>query len=297
MAALMDPSALPVAAAPLTEPDIIRLWLQRAYSRSHSDATVAAYTAAITRLRTWCAPRGVLSLSRVDALAYGQALANTDLAPASVARDIAVCRSLCAFAVDLGALPASPFAIVRAPRVDQAGAPRMLSREELRSLMAAASPKGRALLLYLGTTGLRISEALSATWEHVYCDPAGRIGLRVVGKGQKERVVKLLPAVVDAITPWRTEDGPLWPARHGGHATTQAADQMLARICARAGVRHISAHWLRHYLATQALAAGADLLQVQSDLGHASLRTTQRYLHQATDLAHTSADYAAEGLL
>lgn len=285
----------PSDAAPLDGAALVRLWLARAHQRSGSDATLRAYTAAASR---WARHLGrdVLTATQREALWYAQALAASGLAPASVARDVAALRSLYRLAEELGVLPRSPFAPVRAPRVDAAGAPRMVQREELRAMLEAAAPRGRALLLLLATTGLRISEALGATWDETFADPHGNTGLRVVGKGGKARTVKLVAAVVAALAPWRTEGGPLWPARHGGHATQQAADRMIARIAARAGVRHVSAHWLRHHAATYAYAAGAPLPQVQRDLGHASLATTQRYLHAAEGLRRTSADYVAEGL-
>ena len=71
---------------------------------------------------------------------------------------------------------------------------------------------------------------------------------------------------------------------------------MLGRLSWRVGVRHVSAHCLRHHNLTTAFARGADLLTVQRDAGHASIRTTQRYLHAATGLARTTADYVLEAL-
>ena len=172
----------------------------------------------------------------------------------------------------------------------------MLSRAEVRAMVDAGSPKGRALVLLLSTTGLRISEALAATWADTYSDPHGNTGLRVVGKGGKVRDVKLLPSVVSALSEWKVDGGPLLPARHGGHMSKQSADALLSRLAKKAGVqKNVSAHWLRHYLATQALANGAPLLTVQRDLGHAALATTQRYLHAAEGLDKTSADFVALG--
>ncbi|MDE3095812.1 MAG: tyrosine-type recombinase/integrase [Chloroflexota bacterium] len=291
-----------LALAPLPSPPaapdsdaVVRLWLARAYARSHSDGTVRAYTGAVQRFAAHLG-RDVLTATQTEALWYAQALGECGMASATQAKHLAALRSLFSFAEDLGAVAKSPFRVVLAPRVAADGAPRMLSREELRAMLAAAAPKGRALLLLLATTGLRISEALDATWAHVYRDPTGNTGLRVVGKGGKARSVKLLPRVLQALEAWRTDAGPLWPARHGGRCSQQAADRMLARIAVAAGVRHVSAHWLRSYLATQAFVAGADLMQVQSDLGHASVRTTQRYIRLAKGLVRTSADLVAERL-
>lgn len=284
--------------APMDAGGVVRLWLARAYARSHSAETQRAYGAAVARLQEHLGvARCLLSVTQREALWYAQSLGDRGLAPASQARDLAALRSLYRFAVDLGAIAVSPFAVVRSPRVAPEGAPRMLSREELRSMLAAAPPKGRALLLLLATTGMRISEAMDATWEHVYFDPHGNTGLRVVGKGGKAREVKLLPMVVAALEAWRSPSGPLWPNRAGGRCSPQSAGAMIGRVAEAAGVsKAVSAHWLRHYAATQALAAGADLLQIQQDLGHSSIRTTQRYLHAATGLDRTVADYVAGGL-
>ncbi len=166
-------------------------------------------------------------------------------------------------------------------------------------MLEASEGKTRAMILLLATTGLRISEALDARWSDTYQDPLGNAGLRVVGKGGKARSVKVLPAVVEALRPFRaSQDGYLLPNASGERMSHQSADQAISRAAARAGItdRRVSAHWLRHFLATQALAAGAPLLQVQQDLGHAALATTQRYLHAAKGLEKTSADYV-KGLL
>lgn len=284
----------------LTESAVVRMWLGRVASISRSQETQVVYQRALRRFSAWREGADLLTTTRTDALRYAEHLMNeSGLGAASQAQALSAMRSLFGFAVDLGVITFSPFAVVRTPKVATEGAPRMLTQEEVKSLLAAATPKGRALVLLLATTGLRISEALDATWAHLFTDPTGNTGLRVVGKGGKVRDVKMLPQVVEALKPFKVApDGYLMPNRDGGRMSKQSADQMLAGIAKRAGIgKAVSAHWLRHYLATQALAAGAPLLQVQKDLGHAALATTQRYLHAAQGLAKTSADYAGDGLV
>lgn len=276
---------------PLSEGAVVRMWFARVASRSQSARTQEAYMAALRRFAAFREGAALLATTRADALRYAEHLAGTGLAPASVAQALSAMRSLFSFAADLGAIPYSPFAIVRTPKVSTGGAPRMLAKSEVRAMLDAAEPKWRAMILLLATTGLRISEALDATWDHTFTDPQGNTGLRVVGKGGKAREVKLLPAVVAALKPLRA--GPfLLPNNKGERLSHQAADAALGRIATKAGLgKKVSAHWLRHFLATQALAAGAPLLQVQQDLGHAALATTQRYLHAAKGLEKTSADF------
>lgn len=288
--------------APADECALVDLWLASVWRRSNSAKTLEAYRRALARYRFWLGDRALRSVQLPDAVAYARHLEGTGLAASSQAQALAAVRSLYRFLAKVGpaagGVEHSPFEAVPTPKVATAGAPRMLSTAEVRAMLEVASPKGAALVRLLATTGLRISEALGATWTHVFTDPHGNTGLRVVGKGGKAREVKLTPAVLEALAPWKTADGPLVPARHGGPMSKQSADAMLARLARKAGIgKNVSAHWLRHYLATQALANGAPLLTVQRDLGHAALATTQRYLHAAEGLKRTSADFVGEVLL
>ena len=101
-----------------------------------------------------------------------------------------------------------------------------------------------------------------------------------MGKGAKVGDLQFMPAVVEAMKPFPTGPaGYLIPNDEGARLSQQAADQAIARAAQRAGIdKQVSAHWLRHCLATTALANGPDLPQVQKGLGHAALATTQRYL-------------------
>lgn len=275
----------------LSEGAVVRMWFSRVASRSRSAETQTAYLRALRRFSAFRGGAPLLATTRTEALAYAEHLAASGLAPASAAQALSAMRSLFGFAADLGAVPFSPFGIVRTPKVATEGAPRMLSQAEVRAMVQASEGKCRALIVLLARTGLRISEALDAKWEHAYSDPHGNTGIRVVGKGGKAREVKLVPQVLEALAPWKAAGGYLLPNREGGRMSKQSADQMLARAAKRAGLeKSVSAHWLRHYLATTALANGAPLLQVQKDLGHAALATTQRYLHAAEGLQKTSAD-------
>ena len=263
------------------EEALVQLWPASVWRRSSSAKTQEAYTRALARYRGWLGDRPLRSVRMPDAIAYARHLEESHLAPSSQAQALAAVRSLYKFlarvGTEAGGIDHSPFEAVPTPKVPTQGAPRMLAREELRRMLAVATPKPRALVLLLCTTGLRISEALSATWADVFNDPHGNTGLRVVGKGGKARQVKLRSEVLAALKMWKTDAGPLLPARHGGPMSKQSVDAMLARLAQKAGIgKNVSAHWLRHYMATQALAAGAPLLTVQRDLGHAALATTQR---------------------
>jgi integrase/recombinase XerC len=129
--------------------------------------------------------------------------------------------------------------------------------------------------------GLRISEALSINIGDL---PAADNALRVTGKGEKQRIVPLLPVVREAIAVWLRlhpnpgRDEPLFVGARGGRLNAGVAQKALRDFRRLANLpEHATPHALRHSFATHLLAGGADLRSIQELLGHASLSTTQRY--------------------
>ncbi len=140
-----------------------------------------------------------------------------------------------------------------------------------------------AVLTLLYGAGLRISEALGLT---VRDAPSGtRDVIRVLGKGNKERLVPVLPAVRKAVlrylalVPFELEpDGPLFVGTKGGPLSPRIIQLLMERLREVLGLPDTATpHALRHSFATHLLGAGADLRQIQELLGHASLSTTQIY--------------------
>lgn len=138
-----------------------------------------------------------------------------------------------------------------------------------------------ALFTLLYGCGLRIAEALALD---VADAPHGGTPLRVMGKGAKQRLVPILPAVGEAITAWlavyrpAAVTLPLFPGVKGGRLNPGVAQRSLRDFRRIAGLpEHATPHALRHSFATHLLAGGADLRSIQELLGHASLGTTQRY--------------------
>jgi len=145
-----------------------------------------------------------------------------------------------------------------------------------------ARSRDRALFMLLYGTGLRISEALGLDVADL--DQAGRGVLRVRGKGGKERMVPLVPLVMQALALWRSEhpspvpDAPAFPGVRGGRLQAGVAQKAMREWRGLAGLPdHATPHALRHSFATHLMEGGADLRAIQELLGHASLSTTQRY--------------------
>jgi integrase/recombinase XerC len=155
-----------------------------------------------------------------------------------------------------------------------------VGRHENPRLQAA---RDRALFTLLYGAGLRLGEALALNLADAP-RPGSDAALRVLGKGNKERLVPILPVIRDAMAAYLTERGggaadePLFIGARGARLDPAVAQKRLRDFRRLAGLpEHASPHALRHSFATHLLGGGADLRAIQELLGHASLSTTQRY--------------------
>jgi len=140
-----------------------------------------------------------------------------------------------------------------------------------------------ALFTLLYGCGLRISEALALNVRDAPL-PNSDTPLLILGKGGKQRIVPVLPAVREAVAAWlalhpsSTPDNPLFIGARGKRLDPAVAQRVLRHFRRLHGLpEHATPHALRHSFATHLLAGGADLRAIQDLLGHASLSTTQRY--------------------
>ncbi len=156
----------------------------------------------------------------------------------------------------------------------------------------AVAVRNRALLELLYAAGLRVSEALGLDLEDVSLDGAW---VRVIGKGDRERMVPVGEIAVDCLARYASWPRPVWQAgsgrpdgpaeplfltARGGRLGRQQAWAIVKAAAATAGLSdRVSPHTLRHSFATHLLEGGADLRVVQELLGHASISTTQLYTH------------------
>jgi integrase/recombinase XerC len=270
-----------------------------------SGRTVRAYSSDLDRFaRFWETDFGEGSaektpLSRVDTLAvrsYLASLHRARLANRSLARHLSTLRSFFRWACREGHLEKNPARGLPAPRLGKT-LPRAMTLPDTERLLDVGGDgpfpeRDRALFELLYATGLRVSEAASLDLEDV--DFASRL-LRVVGKGNKERIAPFGEAAEEALSEYlparrehrrrraesEAEDGePLFVNVRGGRLTTRSMARLLKRRLRAAGLpAEISPHALRHSFATHLLEAGADLRAIQELLGHASLSTTQKYTH------------------
>lgn len=205
---------------------------------------------------------------------------------ATLARGLSALKSFFGRLSRLGLLRANALALVRGPKL-KAALPRPLAERSAGALLAATGEENwinlrdRAVFYLLYGCGLRINEALSLNHE----DLAKTDVLRITGKGNKQRLVPILPQVLEAIGayvraqpyPARGRE-PLFRGRRGGRLDAAIVQKRMRELRGQLGLpASATPHALRHSFATHLLADGADLRSIQELLGHASLSTTQRY--------------------
>mgnify|MGYP003580529015 FL=1 len=232
------------------------------------------------------------------------------LARTSTARAFSSVRSFFQFLDKRGLAHNASIGVIQTPKLPRS-VPKALSERDMNDLLEAPTEQAReawldlrdaAVLLLLYGAGLRIGEALGLT-KGVAEDllRTGRDTLSVTGKGNKTRLVPLLPQAPDALRsyrdacPWLSARGPNEAFFIGarGRALDPAIVQKRVRDIRRAlGLAEsVTPHALRHSFATHLLGAGGDLRTIQELLGHASLSTTQRYTD--VDAARLTAVYRA----
>jgi integrase/recombinase XerD len=163
--------------------------------------------------------------------------------------------------------------------------PDALSEDQVRHLLSGIrNPVHKTCLAVMYACGLRISEAI--TLEVSAIDRANQV-LRIVGKGNKERLVPLPQPVLDDLsTLWRTHRNRRWlfPNRHGDAPLNKRvlSDTFAAAVTAAGIQRRVTPYCLRHSYATRLIENGIDIRIVQIVLGHASIASTAIYTHLTT---------------
>ena len=236
--------------------------------------------------------------------------ARQGLARTSTARAFSSVRSFFQFLDRRGLAHNASIGAIQTPKLPRS-VPKALSERDMEELLEAPAEQEReawidlrdaAVLLLLYGAGLRIGEALGLS-KGVVEDllKTGRDTLSVTGKGNKTRLVPLLPQALDALRiyrdacPWLTARGPgeaFFVGARGGALDPAIVQKRVRDIRRGLGLAEsVTPHALRHSFATHLLGAGADLRVIQELLGHASLSTTQRYTD--VDAARLTAVYRA----
>lgn len=268
------------------------LWLEHSLSSNSLDA----YSRDLKGLGLWLAGRhgSLRSASREDLLAYLADRVMQGIKPRSNARFLSAIRRYFQFLHREGVRQDDPSALIESPRIGR-GLPGTLSENDVERLLAAPDLESvlglrdRAMLEILYACGLRVSELVGLEMEQ--WNP--RLGcLRILGKGQRERLVPIGDHATDWLQRFLRESRPQILTGAGSHfvfvtrrttgMTRQAFWHLIKRYAVQAGItKPLTPHTLRHAFATHLLNHGADLRVVQLLLGHSDLSTTQVYTHVA----------------
>jgi integrase/recombinase XerD len=264
--------------------------------RGLSENTLAAYRRDLTRYidflhrsREECMPTVA---SKDDVAVFFVWLRAKKLAATSIARCMSAVRVFHRFLVNEGLADDNPTTNLDTPKLDR-HLPDVLTQSEIERLLNAPDigtelgRRDRAMLECAYATGLRVSELLSLDIRNLYFDQAY---VRVVGKGNKERVVPIGRKAIEHVSHFVEEVRPklangnetsiVFLNWRGRPLTRMAFWQMMKRYSVEARIdKDVSPHTLRHSFATHLLEGGADLRAVQEMLGHSSIATTQIYTH------------------
>lgn len=285
------------------EQDIEDFGVALRLERGSSANTVRSYASDLHDLAAHAARQGVTAAGDLDLELLRDWMwraSQARLAPATLARRSAAVRGFGAWLVREGRIEADPAARLRAPRAG-AHLPRVLAREQMSALLDGLAARAAeddpvalrdlAAVELLYASALRVSELTGLDVGDV---DASRLTARVVGKGDRERVVPFGVPAAEALDAYVTRGRPrlvtprtgaaLLLGARGGRLGSRAVYGLVASLLEGIpGSGPQGPHALRHTAATHLLDGGADLRTVQEMLGHASLGTTQIYTHVSVD--------------
>lgn len=252
--------------------------------------TLASYRRDLTRFAETFPQE--IPISTAEIQRYIDSLYKAGLSSRTVARNLASLRCLYKFLLGEGFISADPVSGVPLPR-QWRNLPKFLSLEQIERLCAtpdASTPTGqrdRAMIQFLFATGLRVSELCAVELSGLTLDPGY---VRVLGKGNKERIVPVGKTALASIERYLAEGRPallkgrgspfLFVTARGGKLSRGGFWKLLNGYGKKAGIwQALTPHVLRHSFATHLLEGGADLRSVQTMLGHSDISTTQIYTH------------------
>ncbi len=268
-----------------------------------SPLTLRNYTADITRFEEWLFGESAVALEQtttedIRGWMIHRLEGCADVAPLSASsmnRELATLRSLFRWALSRGLIAKDPMRAIQPLRTSKP-LPHFIARGKMESVLHEKGEsegwmedRNSLIIEFLYYTGLRLSELASLRQDSFTSDFRS---IKVVGKGNKERVVPIVEALRDKVFAhleqikqlkiWRSHSNLLFLSTRGTPLSTSAIYKIVRSELAAASVQgRKSPHVLRHTFATHILNGGGDIRVIQELLGHTSLQATQRYTHNS----------------
>jgi len=281
---------------------IERFLLQLKTERNLSPHTVVAYQHDLREFVAYCIKQELTEWTAVDhqhVRAFAAAEHRRAIAPRSIQRRLSSLRSFFKFLISEAQLKKNPAVDVRAPKASKR-LPNTLDADLMTRLLTFRSDteldkRDKAIMELFYSSGLRLAELVGLDVANL--DLPDRT-VRVVGKGNKERVVPIGRYALAALQDWLRERalildrqrGPVFITLSGRRLTPRAIQLRVEQWALRQGIgRHLHPHLFRHSFASHLLESSHDLRGVQELLGHANISTTQIYTH--LDFQHLAKIY------
>lgn len=213
-------------------------------------------------------------------------LQDKDLAPASIHSDYAALNVLFNWLMAEGGVRRNPMQNIKRPRIPKKNI-RAFSELDIRAILSLVVGKNfkclrtRAMILLLLDTGLRLNELAKIKLTDIDLD---REIIKVMGKGAKERIVRMGKVTQDSLLAYlskRSANHPcLWVTKGGMPLKREGVQTAIRTVCCKANINGAkpSPHTFRHTFAISYLRNGGDLITLQNLLGHSNLEMTRRYL-------------------
>ena len=264
------------------------------YEKRYPETTVNSYMNALIKYQEFINEKKIKykTINRDEIREYLKFLDENKYSKNSISQTLSALRSFYSFLVNNGTITSNQFRLIRNPKKEK-HLPNFLQPDELQEIFDSIeleTPLGirnRLIIELLYATGLRVSELVNLEIGDI--DKSNH-EIRVVGKGDKERIVFFGEYALKFLNMYQKEARPkllngkkediLILNKDGNPITARGVEVIIDKIVKEAALKHnISPHVIRHTFATDMLNNGADLKSVQELLGHSSLSTTQIYTH------------------
>jgi integrase/recombinase XerD len=262
--------------------------------RNYTVNTIEAYQHDLEWLLKYCKENSlnILEIKLEDLENFATTFHEHGMTPKSQARILSGIRSFYRYLLLDGFIEQDPTELLESPQLGK-HLPEVLSTEEVDILEASidlSKPEGqrnKAIIEVLFSCGLRVSELINMKLSKLYLEEEF---VRVMGKGNKERLVPISKRAIKELQLWFLdrvhlnikpgEEDYVFLNRRGHHLTRVMILIMIKRQAEEAGIKKtISPHTLRHSFATALLKGGASLRAIQDMLGHEDISTTEIYTH------------------